>query len=279
MKLNAFFKLHILVSVQFAFLINMIESKQGWNTSGNGYIQYEAPTQLKHTRKLMINGTFATTKSNPNDDLILAVKDSNGNNNFTFSISKDWATLSINFASGNFTKMHLHDFDATSGKIFPFAIIIYYEPKDDNKGEYEFALEVGEFFGKILPNNTSTWNFERITLSLGGYKGTNKTQFQGCLSNFVFDGVSIIDTYFDQYPANENPQMVGDSNRNPEKCEDLNRILADQAILSQTDQTTNQHSKQSTTKKTANSSFRPEPIRVLAQLISASIVFRFKSIA
>ena len=135
MKLNAFFKVHILVSLHYSFLINMIESKQGWNTSGNGYIQYEAPTQLKRTRKLMINGTFATTKSNPNEDMILVTEDSNGHNNFTFSISKDFATLSINFISGNYTKMHLHDFDATSGKIFPFAIIIYYEPKDDNKGE------------------------------------------------------------------------------------------------------------------------------------------------
>ena len=278
MKLNALYRRSILVSFHFSFLINIIESKQGWNTSGNSYLQYEAPTQFKHTRKLMINGTFAATKNNPNENMLLALEDSNGHNIFTFSILKDWAILSINLDSGYFTRADSRIEDTTSGKIFPTAIIIYYEPEDSNGYVYWSEVEVGKNWWKLghHRNVTSTWNFDNITLFIGGYKGTSKTQFKGCLSNFVFDGVSIIDTYFDQYPSNENPKMVGNSNRNPEKCDDLNRMLADQAIGSQTDQTTNQHSQQSTTKKSVNSSVRPEPIKILVQLICASIVFGFK---
>ena len=50
-------------------------------------------------------------------------------------------------------------------------------------------------------------NFDNITLYIGGYKQSidSGAFFQGCLSDFTFQGVDIISTYFQQYPNNTNP--------------------------------------------------------------------------
>ena len=69
------------------------------------------------------------------------------------------------------------------------------------------------------------WNLNNITFFIGGYNSTTENYFQGCLSEFVYDEVDIIETYFNEFPNNVNPTrgpfIVGDFRNEPEVCDDF----------------------------------------------------------
>ena len=71
------------------------------------------------------------------------------------------------------------------------------------------------------------WNYDNITIYIGGYRQPIESGsfFEGCLSDFNFQGVNIINTYFQQYPNNTNPVKgsltVGGFSNVAQTCNDV----------------------------------------------------------
>ena len=103
------------------------------------------------------------------------------------------------------------------------------------------------------------------------YKLTTETYFQGCLSDFAFDGIDIIETYFDQYPNNVNPtrgsMVVGNFSNVPEFCQDIHPSPSKSTTSSTTLQTSS----------VTNSSNKLESIQFLIQLLFSIIVLAFEN--
>ena len=274
MKLDKIFEPNLLLSFVITLLIIGIDSKQGWKTSGKGYMEYKTSTNFRFENKLVINGTFATTQNNPNDNMLVAAEDSNGYKIFTVVISKGETTINtFTVADGKGPKMHGNH---SVGKIIPFAIIISNKTENGDRYVYEFSTEgLSHTKGdSMLVEHKSTWNFDNITIFIGGYKKNPKTNFQGCLSDFLVNRFNIIDQYFDYYPDNTNPKLVGNFNEGPEKCDNLNRSPTEKDSATPENQSTIETNTKAS--ETASSSFRPEPIGILADLLCALISFRIK---
>ena len=60
-------------------------------------------------------------------------------------------------------------------------------------------------FSVVISSNT--FNFASIKIKIGGNSPdpVRAQFFEGCLSDFTFQGIDIIGTYFKQYPNNTNP--------------------------------------------------------------------------
>ena len=270
----------IVVFISAAFLtpvdlrgINLENDRQGWKTSGNGYFIYEAFTSFENAKQLNISGTFATTKNNTINNMLLAAEDSNGNNIFQYSVSNGEEQKLIRPGLGlvrNITGI-------TSGYVFHFTLTLSVTLEFD--GNYLYNLEsyledessplISTSVGSI---QNSTWDLHRINFFIGGYNSTSKNYFQGCLSEFIFDGVDIIQNYFDEYPNNINPitgpLVIGNFSNTPGTCEDLIAPTSVSPTKSLETETTS----------IPNSSIRLQPKNYLIQFHSLFIMLLYKSI-
>merc|ERR1712136_203985 len=114
----------------------------------------------------------------------------------------------------------------TSGKLFEVDLII--SETVDVVGNYEHTLQTSFKWDRTIGMTVvekKPWDLDTITLFIGGYNSSSANYFHGCLSNFVLDGVDIIETYFQQYPNNVNPSrgplVVGNFSNVPEACDDI----------------------------------------------------------
>jgi len=197
--------------------------REGWKTSGNGYFVYEARTAFSNTKKLTIHTAFATTQNNTFQNMVLAAEDKNGYNIFQYSVSNGTEVKSMRQGLNWVTQVP----GITSGKLFEVDLTISETVEDD--GNYTHTLESaikGNWYNMsfgLVDNNP--WDLDTITLFIGGYNSSSANYFHGCLSNFVLDGVDIIETYFQQYPNNVNPSrgplVVGNFSNVPEACDDI----------------------------------------------------------
>jgi len=244
------------------------EERLGWKTSGNGYFKYKTSTSFRKTKQLMINGTFSTSPNNSNYNLIVAAEDNNGDSIFTYSISNGTQYLSLRQVGSaqNVTGI-------TSGKVFNLALIFSETLEDDGNYFYNLKplLEQESPLFSLGKIEKATWNLDDITLFIGGYRLTNETYFQGCLSDFVFDGVDIIETYFGEYPNNVNPTrgslVVGNFSNVPELCQEINPSPEKSSTSSTTQQTSS----------ATNSSIKPESIKFIIQLLLCIVILAFSN--
>ena len=159
----------------------------------------------------------------------------------------------------------------TSGQVFNLALIFSENLEDDGNYFYNLTplLEQESLLFSLGKIENSTWNLDDINLFIGGYRLTTETYFQGCLSDFVFDGVDIIDTYFDEYPNNINPTrgslVVGNFSHDPELCQDINPSPEKSSTSSTTLQTSS----------ATNSSIKPEAFKFLIQLLFCTVILTF----
>ena len=83
-------------------------------------------------------------------------------------------------------------------------------------------------FGQSI-NVRESWKLNTMKIFIGGYSRSigSGQFFQGCLSDFMFQGTDMIGTYFSQYPNNTNPVRspltVGQFSNVAQMCGDLAR--------------------------------------------------------
>ena len=234
---------------------------QGWKTSGNGFFVYKARTAFSSTKKLTINTAFATTQKNTFENMVLAAEDKNGYNLFQYSVSNGKEVKSMR--QNDLLQQVLQEVSGiTSGKLFEVDLIISETVDDD--GNYKHTLQPS-FKGpthtpSLSVHEKNAWDLDNITLFIGGYNSSSANYFHGCLSNFVLDGVDIIESYFQQYPNNVNPTrgplVVGNFSNAPEACDDIMESTIVTSISSHTTEMT----------PTTNLTFRTEPVDCLLYL-------------
>jgi len=201
------------------------DQREGWKTSGNGFFVYEASTAFSSTKNLTINFAFATTQKNTFENMVLAAEDKNGYNLFQYSVSNGKEIKSMR--QNDLLQQVLQEVSGiTSGKLFEVDLIISETVDDD--GNYEHTLQTFFKWDRTIGMSVvekKPWDLDTITLFIGGYNSSSANYFHGCLSNFVLDGVDIIETYFQQYPNNVNPSrgplVVGNFSNVPEACDDI----------------------------------------------------------
>jgi len=235
------------------------QQREGWKTSGNGYFVYKARTAFSNTKKLTISAAFATTQNNTFKNMVLAAEDKNGYNVFQYSVSNGTEVKSMLQGLMQFTQ---EVSGITSGQLFEVALTIS-ETVEDN-GNYTHMLESsfkGDWYSiSVGVVENKPWDLDTITLYIGGYNSSSANYFHGCLSNFVLDGVDIIETYFQQYPNNVNPSrgplVVGNFSNVPEACDDIMESTIVTSISSHTTEMT----------PTTSFAFRKEPVDCLLYL-------------
>jgi len=233
--------------------------REGWKTSGNGYFVYKASTAFSNTKELTISTAFATTQNNTIENMVLAAEDKNGYNLFQYSVSNGKEIKSMLQGLMQFTQ---EVSGITSGKLFEVDLTIS-ETVEDN-GNYTHMLESsfkGNWYNmSVGVVENKPWDLDTITLFIGGYNSSSANYFHGCLSNFVLDGVDIIETYFQQYPNNVNPSrgplVVGNFSNVPEACDDIMESTIVTSISSHTTEMT----------PTTSFAFRKEPVDCLLYL-------------
>ena len=232
--------------------------REGWKTSGNGFFVYEARTAFSSTKKLTINTAFATTQKNTFENMVLAAEDKNGYNIFQYFVSNGKEVISMRQGT---LEVSQEVSGITSGKLFEVDLIISETVEDD--GNYLHMLQPS-FKGNgnvgMGVVDKKPWDLDPITLFIGGYNSSSANYFHGCLSNFVFDGVDIIESYFQQYPNNVNPSrgplVVGNFSNEPEACDDIMESTIVTSISSHTTEMT----------PTTSFAFRKEPVDCLLYL-------------
>ena len=117
----------------------------------------------------------------------------------------------------------------TSGYLFSFKLTV--TQADSGNGSYSHYVASSLSVGLMTVDSTK-WNLDNITLYIGGYKQSIKSgqNFEGCLSDFMFQGVNIINTYFQQYPNNTNPVKgsvtIGNFSNRAQTCDDVMSTVA-----------------------------------------------------
>jgi len=203
---------------------NVEGQRKGWKTNGNGYFVYKASTSFESTKRITIKGTFSTLPNIDGKNMLIAAEDGSGNNFLQFWVEDGahWRAIGEGSMSQNLTGI-------TSGFVFHFNLEISETLNDKGGYDHNVKTTFDELPSKTITytydNEKEAWNLDNATFFIGGYNSTSENYFHGCLSDFIFDGVDIIETYFDQYPNNLNPTKgqleVGDFSNQPETCEDL----------------------------------------------------------
>ena len=203
---------------------NIEGQRQGWKTNGNGFLVYKANTSFGSTKKITIKGTFSTLPNITGKNMLIAAEDGSGYNFLRFWVENGyhWRAIGLSEMSQNSTEI-------TSGSVFHFDLKILETLNDEGgyahtvKTNFEEEPSNTVTFGNS--NDKEAWNLDNVTFFIGGYNSSSENYFHGCLSDFIFDGVDIIETYFDQYPNNLNPTKgqleIGDFSNQPETCDDL----------------------------------------------------------
>ena len=203
---------------------NVEGQRKGWKTNRNGYFVYKASTSFESTKRITIKGTFSTSPNIEGKNMLIAAEDSSGYNFLQFWVEDGahWRAIGEGSMSLNLTGI-------TSGFVFHFNLEISETLNDKGGYDHNVKTTFDELPSKTITytydNEKEAWNLDNATFFIGGYNSTSENYFKGCLSDFIFDGVDIIETYFDQYPNNLNPTKgqleVGDFSNQPETCEDL----------------------------------------------------------
>jgi len=240
---------------------NIEEQRKGWKTNGNGFFVYKTTTSFETMGHFTIKGTFSTLPNITGKNMLIAAEDASGYNVFQF-----WVENGHQYRTFIGIEQSKTLTGVTSGSVFHFTLKLSEIVDDELYGvDYLYNLET-RFEG--LPWQTISmarnarkddFNLKNVTFFIGGYNHTSF--FHGCLSDFVFDGVDIIENYFDQYPNNLNPTKglfeVGDFSNQPEACEDL-------TTTSTIAPTTNPTIYKETTE---NASLRPQSISCVTQFL------------
>jgi len=198
------------------------ESRQGWKTAGNGYFIYTARTNFNATQKLEIAGKFSTKPNSQLNNVLVAGEDSSGTLLFQYSVFQGKGKL-VARQSGGFSVSESNIAGATSGYLFSFTLDV---TQTEDNGTYHHNFDSSLTSVSVTVKDSIKWNFDNIALYIGGYKQSIKSgsYFEGCLSDFVFQGVRIIDTYFLEYPGNTNPVKgnvtVGNFSNTAQTCDD-----------------------------------------------------------
>ena len=156
----------------------------------------------------------------------------------------------------------------TSGELFEVDLIISETVDDDSKYKHWLQTSFKEHHNTIGMTviEKKAWDLDNITLFIGGYNSSFISYFHGCLSDFLLDGVDIIETYFQQYPNNINPSrgplVVGNFSNVPEVCEDV----MESTIVTSTEMT-----------PTTSFGFRKEPIKYINQCFGVLILLMFQN--
>jgi len=252
--------------------------RKGWKTNGNGYLVYKATTSFETTDQITIKGTFSTLPNIVGKNMLIAADDASGHNVFQYWVENGYHLITIGETTIRKTEMSQEFTGITSGSVFHFTLKLsarfhddvgyYYNVETSYKGLPSKSLSLGRNAKK------DAWNLKNVTFFIGGYNLTSENYFHGCLSNFVFDGVDIVENYFDQYPNNLNPSKglleIGDFSNQPENCEDLTTTSTVAPTINPTIKTNT----------TENASLRPQSMScvmqflfVLTILISRNVLF------
>ena len=237
MKYNAAFVLKLIPLYLSVILLSNVEAKhdniegqrKGWKTNGNGYFVYKTTTSFETKGQITINGTFSTLPNVTGKNMLIAAEDASGYNFFQFWVENghQYRTFPV------FTPLEQSEelTGITSGSVFHFTLKLSEIVDDESYGDgYFYKLDtwfegLPSMMSMARNANKDDLNLKNVTFFIGGYNLTSENYFHGCLSDFVFDGVDIIKTYFDQYPNNLNPTKglfeVNDFSNQPETCEDL----------------------------------------------------------
>jgi len=197
------------------------ESRQGWKTAGNGYFIYKASTNFSATQRLEIAGKFLTKPYSQSNNVLVAGEDASGTLLFQYSVVKGQGQI-VARQSGRLQSVRSDITIATSGNFFSFTLVV---TQTVDNGIYGHKVDLSHTAGLTVKDNIE-WNFDNITLYIGGYKQSIKSgsYFEGCLSDFIFQGVNIINTYFQEYPRNTNPVKgaltVGNFSNTAQTCDD-----------------------------------------------------------
>ena len=111
----------------------------------------------------------------------------------------------------------------TSGYLFNLTLVV---TQTVENGTHRHTISSSLKSSGITVEDSIKWNFDNITLYIGGYRQSVKSgvYFEGCLSDFTFQGVDIINTYFQEYPNNTNPVRgsltSGNFNNVAQTCDD-----------------------------------------------------------
>ena len=217
--------------------VNEDVNRKGWKTSGNGFLVYKTSTSFGNTKQIMIEGTFSIPQQSTGKHMLIAAEDSKGENIFQYYF-EDGQEVKAMRSDGLLQRMTCceeYKEWIKSGSAFRFMLTISERLKDDGSYEHSMKSSIEESvtglkenpiaFGLIDKNDKNAWNLNNITFSIGGYNSTTENYFQGCLSDFIYDEVDIIKTYFDEYPNNVNPVrgslVVGNFRNEPEICDDF----------------------------------------------------------
>jgi len=203
---------------------NIEGQRKGWKTNGNGFFVYKTSTSFGSTKQITIKGTFSTLPNITGKNMLIAAEDGSGYNFLQYWVENGyhWRSIGGLSISQNLTGI-------TSGSVFHFNLEISETLNDeggyDHNVKTTFEEEPSNTIGFGNSNEKEAWNLDNVTFFIGGYNSTSENYFHGCLSDFIFDGVDIIETYFDQYPNNLNPTKgqleIGDFSNQPETCDDL----------------------------------------------------------
>jgi len=198
------------------------ESRQGWKTAGNGYFIYKASTNFNATQRLEIAGKFSTKPNSQLNNVLVAGEDSSGTLLFQYSVFQSKGQMVA--LQGGVLQVNRNGIaDATSGYLFSFTLVV---TQTVVNGIYNHNFYSSLNSARWTVQDYTKWNFDNITLYIGGYKQSIKSgsYFEGCLSDFTFQGVNIINTYFQEYPRNTNPikgtLTVGNFSNMAEACDD-----------------------------------------------------------
>lgn len=248
------------------------QPREGWKTSGNGFFVYKARTAFTNTKQLTINFAFSATQTNRFENIVLAAEDKNGYNLFQYSVSDGKEVKSLR-QNGLLQSVLQEVSGITSGELFEVDLIISETVDDDSKYKHWLQTSFKEHHNTIGMTviEKKAWDLDNITLFIGGYNSSSISYFHGCLSDFLLDGVDIIETYFQQYPNNINPSrgplVVGNFSNVPEVCEDVMESTIVTSINSNTTEMT----------PTTSFGFRKEPIKYINQCFGVLILLMFQN--
>lgn len=204
------------------------ECRQGWKTDGNGYLVYSAVTKFKDTGTLSISGKLSNKNNSQIKNVLLAFEDGDGN--FTGQVTLDGDVLGVGMMHGSVLQsMTIHS-KLNTGYEYDFTCTLSQTMRTNATFYRSIRISVTGLSGAAVSVPSSErWNLDTMKIFIGGYSKSmaNGKLFQGCLSDFMFQGTDMIGTYFSQYPTNTNPVRssftVGQFSNVAQMCGDLKR--------------------------------------------------------
>jgi len=227
-------------------------SRQGWKTSGNGYLIYNAHHHLPNSPsgKLDISGIFSTNPNSFRNNTIITANHGNGMPILTLASVSSWdghqsgpagqwfviESLVKTKAKDHYLVHWKHVDRVNDGYVYSLRIKIDQNSKSNGSYWHNVTYAIGNDRNPDSWSNSwiddLDWDIDSVTLNIGGHNTTaplhgNYNFFEGCLSDFMFEDVDIIQKYFEEYPNNVNPVRssfsIGNFSHVPQTCDDYPR--------------------------------------------------------